>query len=162
LVTERKRGAAGGGAVLKAMAARWRGERGREEGGNAVAEEEGLLRCSTEGRGRATTDRARDRRTQSMSGVGERLIGGPTWGVGPSNTTGSRFKPIQFFQTVSNIIQTHSNLIGFKKNLPKLKKFKIKYGFKEFDERNSFPYRNFSRFEIEFEIKIREYLIIQI
>jgi hypothetical protein len=39
-----------------------------------------------------------------------------------------------------------------------LKKFQIKYGWKELERRNNFPYRNFSRFEIEFELKIRELL----
>jgi hypothetical protein len=35
-------------------------------------------------------------------------------------------------------------------------KFEIKYGFEGIDERNNFPYRNFSRFETEFELKFRE------
>jgi hypothetical protein len=37
-----------------------------------------------------------------------------------------------------------------------LQKIEIKYGFEGFDERNNFPYRNFSRFEMEFELKFRE------
>jgi hypothetical protein len=41
------------------------------------------------------------------------------------------------------------------KDLPEFKKIKIKYGFEGFDERNIFPYRNFSRFEREFELKLR-------
>jgi hypothetical protein len=28
---------------------------------------------------------------------------------------------------------------------------KIKYGFEGFDERNNFPYKNFFRFEVDFE-----------
>jgi hypothetical protein len=35
-------------------------------------------------------------------------------------------------------------------------KFQIKYGLKELEIRNNFPYRNFSRFEMEFELKIGE------
>jgi hypothetical protein len=31
-----------------------------------------------------------------------------------------------------------------------------KYGWKEFEIWMNFPYRNFSRFEIEFELKFRE------
>jgi hypothetical protein len=31
----------------------------------------------------------------------------------------------------------------------------IKYGWKEFEIRNNFPYRIFSRFETEFELKFR-------
>jgi hypothetical protein len=32
-----------------------------------------------------------------------------------------------------------------------LQKFKIKYGWKDLEVRNNFPYRNFSRFKMEFE-----------
>jgi hypothetical protein len=37
-----------------------------------------------------------------------------------------------------------------------LQKFEIKYGSEGLDERNNFPYWNFSRFEMEFESKFRE------
>jgi hypothetical protein len=37
-----------------------------------------------------------------------------------------------------------------------LKKFEIKNGWKEFKIGINFPYRNFSRFEMEFELKFRE------
>jgi hypothetical protein len=39
-----------------------------------------------------------------------------------------------------------------------LQKFQIKYGWNELETRNNIPYRNFSRFENEFELKIRELL----
>jgi hypothetical protein len=39
-----------------------------------------------------------------------------------------------------------------------LEKLKIKYGWKELEIGNNFPYRNFSRFKMEFELKIRELL----
>jgi hypothetical protein len=39
-----------------------------------------------------------------------------------------------------------------------LEKLEIKYEWKELEIRNKFPYRNFSRFEIKFELKIRELL----
>jgi hypothetical protein len=39
-----------------------------------------------------------------------------------------------------------------------LQKFQIKHGWKEIEIRNNFPYSNFSRLEIEFELKFRELL----
>jgi hypothetical protein len=42
--------------------------------------------------------------------------------------------------------------------LPILEKLEIKYGWKKFEIRNNFTYRNFSRFEKEFELKFRELL----
>jgi hypothetical protein len=39
-----------------------------------------------------------------------------------------------------------------------LQKFQIKYRLKSLEIRNNFPYRNFSRFKIEFELKFRELL----
>jgi hypothetical protein len=44
-------------------------------------------------------------------------------------------------------------LIHSKKGLPQLKKFRIKYGFEGYEERNNFLHRNFFIFEIDFEIK---------
>jgi hypothetical protein len=38
----------------------------------------------------------------------------------------------------------------------KPQKSQIKYGWKELEIRNNFSYRNFSRFEMKFELKIRE------
>jgi hypothetical protein len=37
-----------------------------------------------------------------------------------------------------------------------LQKCEIKYGWKEFEIRINLPYRNFSRFGMEFELKVRE------
>jgi hypothetical protein len=39
-----------------------------------------------------------------------------------------------------------------------LEKLEVKYVWKELEIRNNFPYRNFSRFEKEFELKFRELL----
>jgi hypothetical protein len=39
-----------------------------------------------------------------------------------------------------------------------VQKFQIKYGWKELETRNNISDRNFSRFEMEFEKKIRELL----
>jgi hypothetical protein len=40
--------------------------------------------------------------------------------------------------------------------LPLHKKFRTKYGFVDNKIRNNFPYRNFSRFEMKFELKFSE------
>jgi hypothetical protein len=40
---------------------------------------------------------------------------------------------------------------------PVLQKFQIKYGWKELEIRKFFSYRNFSRFEIEFELKSKNF-----
>jgi hypothetical protein len=50
----------------------------------------------------------------------------------------------------------YSNLIQFKQDLPELRKFEIKYGWKVFEIKNNFPYKDFLRFEINFELKFRE------
>jgi hypothetical protein len=47
------------------------------------------------------------------------------------------------------------NLHCFKSGLSELKKIEIKYNCESFEIRNKFPYRNFSRFEINFELKIQ-------
>jgi hypothetical protein len=39
-----------------------------------------------------------------------------------------------------------------------LKKLEVKYGWKELEIRNNFPYRIFSRSEKEFELKFKELL----
>jgi hypothetical protein len=41
---------------------------------------------------------------------------------------------------------------------PRIEKIPVKYGWKEIEIKNNFPYRNFSRFQIEFELKFRELL----
>jgi hypothetical protein len=63
-----------------------------------------------------------------------------------------RFKYISKY---SNQIQTRSNLICSKWHLPELENFEIIYGYEGFDVRNNFPYRNFLRFEMDLELKIK-------
>jgi hypothetical protein len=41
-------------------------------------------------------------------------------------------------------------------DLSELEKIELKYGCEEFKIRNNFPYKNFSRIEMGFELKIRE------
>jgi hypothetical protein len=61
-------------------------------------------------------------------------------------------------QTRSNDFKFSSDFYSFKRWLPLLQNFKIKYGWKELEIRSNFPYYNFSRFKMEFELKIRELL----
>jgi hypothetical protein len=49
-------------------------------------------------------------------------------------------------------------LIGSNYGIPVLENFQIKYVFARNSIRNNFPYWNFSTFEIEFELKIKEAL----
>jgi hypothetical protein len=65
------------------------------------------------------------------------------------------------FLIYSNEFQTSSN--GIEKNVgpTKIQKFQTKYRWKEFEIMNNFSYRNFSRFEMEFELKFRELFISQ-
>jgi hypothetical protein len=77
---------------------------------------------------------------------------GPGYCAGDSN----QIKPIQ---NNSNEFEFKSNpfkLFLSKLHLHKLEKFKIKYCFEGFDERNNFLHRNVSRFEMDFKIKFRE------
>jgi hypothetical protein len=53
-------------------------------------------------------------------------------------------------------IQIYSNLIRSKSDLSELEQFEIKYDFEGFDERNNFPYRNFLRFTMDFELKCKK------
>jgi hypothetical protein len=62
----------------------------------------------------------------------------------------------ELFQTISK-----SNSISFKLDLIQTghspaPKITIKYGCEGFDVRNNFPYRTVFRFEMDFELKIRE------
>jgi hypothetical protein len=95
------------------------------------------------------------------------LIGGPGRDGGPGRQrrgeavgasltggVGSTLRPIRF----SNRIKFAPNFDRSKMCLPVLQKFQIKYGWKGLVIRNNFPYRNFSRFEIEFEQEFRELL----
>jgi hypothetical protein len=57
------------------------------------------------------------------------------------------------------IIRNNSNgfkLIWSKGGLPMLQKFQIKYRTEGFEERNNFSYWTFSKFRIEFELKIKD------
>jgi hypothetical protein len=63
-------------------------------------------------------------------------------------------------------VQINSKYSNFNSNAPKLdliqielsrlKNFQIKYGWKVFEIRNNFPYKDFLIFEMDFELKFRE------
>jgi hypothetical protein len=55
--------------------------------------------------------------------------------------------------TDSNGFKNLKTLTDSKITSPPLQKCEIKYGWKVFEIRINFPYRNFSRFEMEFESK---------
>jgi hypothetical protein len=57
---------------------------------------------------------------------------------------------------ILNTIQTHSNWIRSKNDLPELKKFEIKCGSEGFEEINNFLHMKFFRFDLDVEFKIRE------
>jgi hypothetical protein len=77
--------------------------------------------------------------------------------MGRSVVAGSFFKPIQKYSNGSSEMQIPPNLGWFKRYLPALQKIEIKYGWNEYEMRNSFPNRNFARFKTEFELKFREF-----
>jgi hypothetical protein len=54
-------------------------------------------------------------------------------------------------QTDSKPNKINSNYYCFKKDLPEIEKFEIKYGFEGFEEWNNFLYINFFRLEVNFE-----------
>jgi hypothetical protein len=56
------------------------------------------------------------------------------------------------------MISNYSNFSRPKIDFPKFKKIEIKYNFEGFEEGNNFLHTNFFRFEVDFELKIREFL----
>jgi hypothetical protein len=48
-------------------------------------------------------------------------------------------------------------LLRSKQDLPLPQKFEIKYGWKVFEIRNNFPYKDFLRLKMGFELKFREF-----
>jgi hypothetical protein len=74
---------------------------------------------------------------------------------------GSTVHPIRFsnrIKFISNGFKFAPNFDRSKRCLLLIEKLEVKYGWKEIKIRNNFPYRNFSRFEKEFELKFRELL----
>jgi hypothetical protein len=91
-------------------------------------------------------------------GTGQR---GEAVGVALTAGVGSKVRPIRFsnrIKFISNGFKFAANFDRSKRCLLVLKKIQIKYELKEIQIRNNFPYRNFSRFEIEFELIFGEVL----
>jgi hypothetical protein len=84
-----------------------------------------------------------------VSGGGGRGAGGGRWPHGGAAVKFDLKSNSNHFKTDSN----HSKFECSKKNFPELKKIKIKYDCEDFEERNNFFHRNFSRFETNFELK---------
>jgi hypothetical protein len=59
----------------------------------------------------------------------------------------NRIQNLNGFKLISN----PSNFTQFKKDLPLLRKFEIKYGCEGFQERKNFLHRNFFRFKMDFK-----------
>jgi hypothetical protein len=77
--------------------------------------------------------------------------------LGPSSTV-LPDSVLNRIKSISNGFKFASNFDRSERCLPLLQKFQIKNVWEEIEIRNNFSYRNFSRFEIEFELKIRELL----
>jgi hypothetical protein len=57
------------------------------------------------------------------------------------------------------IFQNRLNSIQTKTDPPVPQKFELKYGWREFEVRNDFPYKGFPIFEMDFELKFREFSV---
>jgi hypothetical protein len=87
----------------------------------------------------------------SMEGFERGRNGAGAWtSQGGARARGSN--QFKYFQIQLNRAQTDLFQIG----LSQLKKFEIKYVWKVFEIRNNFPYNDFLKFEMNFELKLRE------
>jgi hypothetical protein len=110
-----------------------------EEGGGSPAGGSGVRRDS--------------RKAGEKGGPAGDITRGPVW-------AGWR-APVWNEQWYFFIIQKFPNgfeLIQLNNGLPMLEQSQMKYGIEGFEERNNFFHRNFFRFEVNFEWKIRETL----
>jgi hypothetical protein len=79
----------------------------------------------------------------AREGEREWMAGGPRWWFNE-------------FKTIEIHFQMCSNLIWSKRGLPQPQKIEINYGWKGFEIRSNFTYRNFLKFEMDVELKIME------
>jgi hypothetical protein len=75
---------------------------------------------------------------------------------GPRPRKEKKKKENGFNSNLKLIFQIYSNLIQSKQDIPELRKFEINYGGKVFEIRRNVSYRNFLKFEMDFELKIME------
>jgi hypothetical protein len=78
--------------------------------------------------------------------------GGGAWAAAAVGSAHKNSNAFDLFKGIPEI----SVMIRLKDGLSELKNFQIKYGCDEIKIRNNFPYWNFSKFGIEFELKFRE------
>jgi hypothetical protein len=89
---------------------------------------------------------------------------GRAWARGPARGKEKWVWPkeiLEFF-ICSNNFQMSLNCFDEKVDLPRSKNFKTKYVFEGNQIRNKFPYRNFSKFGVEFELKFRVFIRLEI
>jgi hypothetical protein len=112
-------------------------------------EEWGSARWQTRGRGEGGIQSVRQG-TTARGPAGR--SGGGAWAAA---AVGSAHKNSNLFDLFKGISK-RSDLIRLKDGLSELKNFQIKYGCERIKIRNNFPYSNFLKFGIEFELKFRE------
>jgi hypothetical protein len=95
--------------------------------------------------------RLRCRQGTAARGPAGRSSGG-AWAAAGVGSTDKNSNVFNLFKGIPE----GSDLILLKDGLSELKNFQIKYGCEGIKIRNTFPYWNFSKFGIEFELKIRE------
>jgi hypothetical protein len=93
---------------------------------------------------------------QDETGLGRQRLGAGRGnaarrvGAALASGAGSTLCPIRFsnrIKFISNGFKFAPNFNRFKRCLIVLEKLEVKYGWKELEIRNNFPYRNFSKFE---------------
>jgi hypothetical protein len=158
-------GARFSGFLTKQEKKKWR--EGVARGGHATRRKEGGCFDGTwrrEGAWRGTNPGAAEAGGALCRNGGGRRGGWPVdrptgWGPSISETRreGERMASGPGCDSIKfKIIQICPNLIQTKTGALLLQIFLIKYGWKIFEGRNNFYYSNFSRFEMEFELKFRE------
>jgi hypothetical protein len=112
--------------------------------------------------GRAAREQGRRGFGQWTHMEGRGHVGWPRKGEGgPENGKKKWAEPKWIIETklfIYSQIFRRLYLVWSKAVLPEIQKFKIKYVFVDFEIRNTFPYWNFSKFGLGFELKFKESL----
>jgi hypothetical protein len=133
-------------------------------GGGAVAQTresggaQATRRCATDRWGRVTMGHGSQRRGVGGRGVSE--VAGyqqaGSAGTVPGSAVQTQFQTDSKYSNGSNEIRIPPNFGWFKRYLPALQNFEIKYGWKSFEISINISYLNFSKFKNEFELKFKE------
>jgi hypothetical protein len=165
---QKKRGKGGGG---PASVSAWREKEGEKWGPGVVINSVGRPAMAPDRRARATPLRHEQGRATGVSDTGEGTRVADAWdqgevGPGVSGGVWERAKRREAGRrrgadTWARAAQRR--VMQFKLSIQNLKflglqKFKTKYGWKVFEIRNNFPYRDFLIFRMDFELKFREFL----